>query len=139
MLQVWAHTHKPTSEHPIRCHVAVSLPEAACNTTYAHLQKPILPLPLGPRCPSCRLETNREHTQPKDVGEKNNNKKKNQCHCDLFLLRFVQKALLVRRFKRQGLTIFKSHLPTYLIYTNLILPTLQFRDHQRRLLFIKRY
>lgn len=62
------HTHTNTSEPHIRCHVAVNLPEAACNTTYPYLQKPILPLPLGSRCPSCRLKTNRKHSQPKDGG-----------------------------------------------------------------------
>lgn len=39
---------------------------------------------------------------------------------DLFLLRFVQKALLVRGLKTQGLTIFKSHLPTLLVLSGVI-------------------
>lgn len=39
---------------------------------------------------------------------------------DVFLLGFVQKALLIRGFKKQGLTIFQSHMPTLLVFSGVI-------------------
>lgn len=39
---------------------------------------------------------------------------------DLFLLRFVQKALVVRGLKTQGLALFQSHMSTLLFFIGAI-------------------
>lgn len=39
---------------------------------------------------------------------------------DLFLLRFVQKALVVRGLKTQGLALFQSHMSTLLVLSGVI-------------------
>lgn len=121
-------TNTHTAEHP-----SGGTAQPACQEQPAtpHTRICRNPLPLGSRCPSRRLKTNKQHSQPSDLG-----KSVSLCPPPTELCskstacQWVQQQASVNSScisfaykSRAG----RSHLAT-----------LQFRDHQPRVLFSKR-